>query len=92
MKITAVQTARIAIFIIFLALIRSIGECFRLRSVEGDALAVDMLEPFLVSAMVCSVACLIMFLLYIFSVFRWISVLAVITIGVMIFLKIHYHV
>jgi hypothetical protein len=80
-----------SIIVVFLALIRSIGECFRLEYIHDNPVTIEMVQPFIVSAMVCAVSCLLLVVLFFFSRYKWIVAMAVITIATLFFLKYWYH-
>ena len=56
--------AQLGIVVQFLALIRALGEFFRLRYFRGAALRVPDVHPFLVGATITAVLCLVAVLLY----------------------------
>jgi hypothetical protein len=86
----AKQIAKAAIIILLLALIRCIGEFFRLQYLHKNELTIAMGHPFVIGAMVCAVSCLLMNLLFFYSRFRWVIALAVVTIIILFFLKFSY--
>lgn len=90
MKINGNKAAKISLLIVFLALIRSIGEFFRLRYVHGTALTIEMVRPFMAAAMVCAVSLMFMNVLFFYSKFRWVTLLAFVAVGVLFFLKYYY--
>ncbi len=48
----------IAFVILFLALIRFISECFRFDYLAKDPVTFEILRPYLIGALVCSISCL----------------------------------
>jgi len=50
--------SKIAVIAIFLALIRTIAECFRLDYISKHTTTFEDLRPFLIGALICSVSCL----------------------------------
>ncbi|MEO6167005.1 MAG: hypothetical protein ABIO46_07020 [Chitinophagales bacterium] len=82
--------ARVAMVAIFLALIRTIGECFRLNEIAENTLPFEEIKPFLTGAMITAVSCLIMVLLSFFSKYRLIIVISILTIIALIIIKIRY--
>jgi len=91
MMITSKQIAKGSILAVFLALIRCIGEFFRLRYVQKNALTIETVEPFMIGAMVCAVSLLLMNIFFVYSKFKWIIAFAIIPIAALFFLKFHYH-
>jgi hypothetical protein len=82
--------ARTLLLIVFLALIRCIGEFFRLRHLQGDAITIMQVTPFILGAFVTSISCFIMTILSFYSKHRMIIVLAVLSIIALVYLKSHY--
>ena len=64
MRISARTAAKIGICVQFAALIRCLGEYFRLRHVFGAQLTLPQVEPFLMGALVTSILALASVLLY----------------------------
>lgn len=79
--------SRIGMVAIFLALIRTIAECFRLDYISNHTTTFNDLEPFLIGALICSVSCLSMSILYFYSKFKVIIGIAVSTIIILFILK-----
>jgi hypothetical protein len=50
--------SKIAMIAIFLALIRTIAECFRLNYISKHSPTFEILHPFLIGALICSISCL----------------------------------
>lgn len=87
MSVNKQQISRISIAIVFLALIRIIGEFFRLdHSLQGQ-LTIDQLKPFMAGAMLCAVACFVMTILSYYARHTWIITIAVLTIIGLLVLK-----
>ena len=91
MKINQEQIAKVGMIAVFLALIRCIGEFFRLQSIHNNTITTETVKPFMAGAMVCAVSCFIMTILFFYSRFKWVTVFAVLSIAVLFFLKFYYH-
>ncbi|MEP7128035.1 MAG: hypothetical protein ABI729_04165 [Chitinophagales bacterium] len=85
-----VKISRIAIIAIYLALIRTIGECFRLHYIHGAALTFEQLQPFLVGAMISAIACLAMTISSFYKMNKLVITVALITIVALLTIKIYY--
>ncbi|MGB3076234.1 MAG: hypothetical protein WBB36_12970 [Chitinophagales bacterium] len=85
-----VKISRIAFVAIYLALIRTIGECFRLNYLIGTALTFEQLQPFLLGAMISAIACLAMTISSFFAMNKLIITIALITIVTLLIIKIYY--
>jgi len=83
--------AKVSMIIIYLAMIRTIAECFRLHYVYGNQLNFDQIRPFLIAALATAVGLLVMTLLYFSQRFTIITFIAAACIILMICLKISYH-
>jgi len=79
--------SRIAIIIVFLALIRCLAEFFRLDHLQGNQLTISIVKPFILGALVCAVSCLFMTISLFYSKNRLIVILAILTIGVLFVIK-----
>jgi hypothetical protein len=55
MRISARRRAGIAVFILFLALVRSLAEIYRLRAVRGPGFALADALPYVTGAMIAAV-------------------------------------
>jgi len=77
----------IAIVIIFLALIRCISEPFRLQYYSAKALTFVDIKPFLIGALVTSLALLIMTMLLFFGRYKIITATSLLTIVALLILK-----
>lgn len=80
--------AHIGLAIQFLALIRCIGEYFRLKYVQGDAFDLDVAEVFLMAAMCVSVLLGLGVLAYTLQRPRITTVLAVLTVAILLAMKV----
>jgi hypothetical protein len=74
------RLAQIAIIILFLALVRSMSEYFRLKYVHGSGLEPAMFEPFLKGAIFTAVCTLLAVILYFFNRMTAVTVIAALTI------------
>ncbi len=77
----------IAIVIIFLALIRCVSEPFRLQYYSAKALTFADIKPFLIGALVTSLALLIMTILSFFGKYKIINATCILTIVVLLIIK-----
>jgi hypothetical protein len=77
----------IAIVIIFLALIRCVGEPFRLQYYSAKALTFVDIKPFLIGSLVTSLALLIMTILSFFEKYKIINATCILTIVVLLIIK-----
>lgn len=84
--------SKAAIIVIFIALIRTIAETFRLQYYSPSNITFEQLKPFLVSALITAVGLLAMFILSLYGRHKIIVLLAVLIIGAMLVLKQIYHV
>lgn len=71
----------------FLALIRTLGEIFRLQHFRGDALQVADIRPFVVGAAISAVLALAAVLLYFGRRYTAAAAVAGLTIGVLLLYK-----
>jgi prolipoprotein diacylglyceryltransferase len=81
------KTSIIATFIIFLALIRCISEPFRLQYYTAGSLTFADIKPFLLGALVTSLALLIMTILALFRKYKIINVACVLTVAALFIIK-----
>jgi len=86
------KISRIAMIVIFLALIRLISECLRLEFVSQDTITFEVLKPYLLGALACSIACLAMSIFSFYSKFKVVICVAVFTIIILVILKIRFFV
>ena len=77
----------IAIVIIFLALIRCVCEPFRLQYYSAKALSFTDIKPFLIGALVASLALLLMTILSFFRKYKIITATCILTIIVLLIIK-----
>ena len=84
----APRWAKIGITIQFLALVRCLGEVYRLRWLRGQALALADVQPFIAGALVAAVLCWAAVTLFFFARYRASVALAVLTVAALVALKI----
>jgi hypothetical protein len=80
--------ARIGITVQFLALVRNLGEYFRLRHTQGPTLALTTVEPFLVGALITALLCWLAVTLYFVRRYRAALTVAAVTVAVLVGYKI----
>jgi len=89
-KNNQLKVSRIAIVIIFLAIIRNIVEVIRLYYHSTTSFTYVMIEPYLIAALVSSVLCLIMTILSFYAKHLLVIVISVFTILVLLYIKFSY--
>lgn len=82
--------ALIAVTIVFLALIRTLAECFRLEYVLQRDLPLSQLRPFLYGALVAAVGGLVMTYLLFAQRYKWMIAVSVLVIAGLVCIKILY--
>jgi hypothetical protein len=82
--------SRFSIAIVLLALIRSIGEVFRLHYTSPEIFSYQLIKPFLIAAFICSVSVFIMVLLSFYRKSSFIIAIAILTIMLMFAIKFLY--
>jgi len=87
LQIKEIRISRVSIIVIFLAMIRCISEVLRLNYYSSISLTYENIKPFLVGALVTSIASLIMVILSFYSKHRVIIAIAILTIIVLFILK-----
>jgi len=87
---TLKKWARAASIIIFLALIRTVAEPFRLQNESVGDITFTRLQPYLLAALVTASGLLAMTLLYYYSKYRLVIFLAILLIGVMLYIRFRY--
>ena len=85
----AIKLARISIVIMFLALIRTLSEPFRLRHYSSMPLNFDTLKPYLTGALLASIALFAMIIFSFFSKHTIEPIIAVLTILALLVIKIY---
>ena len=81
------KISKIATVIIFLALIRSITEPFRLQYYSKTILTYDEIKPFLIGSLVAATALLVMTILFYFGRHKIIIATCILTIILMLIVK-----
>ncbi len=76
--------------IIFLALIRTIGEPFRLQHEASGSLPFNQVKPFLLAAFITAIGLLVMTVLHYYGRYRWIIAMGVLIIAAMVVIKMIY--
>lgn len=84
------QFARIAQIAIFLGLIRSLAEPFRLQYYATSTLMFGQVKPFLLGSLVAATGLLLMTILSFYHRFRLIMIMAILTILAMLLVKFSY--
>jgi len=81
------KISKIAIVIIFLALIRCISEPFRLQYYSATSLTFDVLKPFLIGSLVSALGLFAMTILFYFGRHRIVIVTCILTIVILLIVK-----
>lgn len=84
------KIAKIATIIIFLALIRSISEPFRLQYYSKTILTYDEIKPFLIGSLTAAIGLLAMTILFYFGRHKIIIATCILTIIILLFVKKFY--
>jgi len=84
--------SRISIFAVFLGLIRSLSEPFRLQYYSTIPLGFEQVKPFLIGALVAATGLLLMTILSFYNRDRFIIFMAVLTILSMILVKFEFRI
>jgi hypothetical protein len=79
--------SKVAIISIFLALIRCISEPFRLQHYTISALTFEEVKPFLLGALVATIALLVMTILFYYSKYKLVTVICLLTVIILLFIK-----
>lgn len=90
MKLTAALVARISGAAIFLALIRTISEVFRLHYVNPASFGYELIKPFLAGALICAAALQAINLLYAYRRYRVATATAAVTVALLLTIKFYY--
>jgi hypothetical protein len=80
--------ARLGITGQFLALVRCLGEYFRLKQTQGPAFARAAVEPFLTGALITALFCWVAVTLYFFGRYRAALAVACVNVAVLVAYKI----
>ncbi len=84
-----IKLARIGILVVFLALIRTLSEPFRLHHFSPLPLNFNTLHPYITGALVASIGLFVMVLLSFFSKHTAVLIIAVLTILALFVIKIY---
>lgn len=84
------RMARFALIIIFLALIRTLSEPFRLQYYSASGLSFEQLKPYLIGGLISAVGLLAMTILSFYAKYKWIMAAAVIVIILLLYVKFTY--
>ena len=87
------DSRKLAIFttvIIFLALIRTISEPFRLQYYSEKPLTYEEIKPFLIGALVSAIALLVMTILFYYRRYKFIIATCILAIVLLVIVKIIY--
>ncbi|MEO6132927.1 MAG: hypothetical protein ABIQ02_13845 [Saprospiraceae bacterium] len=89
MKFNESKIAKWSMIIVLIALVRIIGECFRLDYIR-TTLSFEELKPFLIGALVCTLSVFTMVLLSFSQKHKMIIIIAVVTIILLFAIKFIY--
>jgi len=84
------KISKIATVIIFLALIRSISEPFRLQYYSKTLLTYDEIKPFLIGSLIAAIGLLVMTVLFYFGKYKIIIATCILTIIILLLVKKFY--
>lgn len=84
--------SKICTFAIFLALIRTIAEPMRLQYYSVNIYTYEQIQPYLLAALITATGLLIMTILHYFKRYAWIIGMAVVLVGVMLYIKFHFQI
>ncbi len=84
------RIAGVAILIIFLALIRTISEPFRLQYYSETSLTFEQVKPFLIGALISAIGLLLMTLFFFYKKYKLIIATCILTIIAMLIVKYIY--
>jgi hypothetical protein len=81
------KISKFATIVIFLALIRSISEPFRLQYYSRTLLTYDEIKPFLIGSLIAAIGLLVMTILFYFGRHKIIIVTSILTIILLLLVK-----
>jgi len=84
------KISRAAIIIIFLALVRSLAEPFRLQYLSDTQIILEQTKPFLISGLITSIGLLVMTILSFYNKHKIIVVISILIIISLLFVKAIY--
>jgi hypothetical protein len=85
---SAERVASVAIGILLLALMRSLGEYFRLKHVYGQSPALARMEPFITGSLVAALSTALAFVLYVLRKYKSAIAICIATLVGLVFYKI----
>lgn len=85
-----IKIARISTIVIFLALIRSLLEFFRLDYLQQATLTIDQVKPFIIGSLVAAIGCLLITIFSFYAKNRLVIIVSALTIVAMIIVKYIY--
>ncbi len=86
------KISRISVIAVFLGLIRSLSEPFRLQYYASTPLSFEQVKPYLLGCLVAAVGLLVMILFSFYHRYRIIVLIAMLTILSMVLVKFEYHI
>ena len=89
MRLTREQWAKVGILVQLLALVRTLGEIYRLKYVFGGELTLDQVEPFVTGALLDALLICLAVLLFFFHRYTSATVVAVATVFVLMIYKLY---
>jgi hypothetical protein len=84
------RISRATTIILFLALIRTIAEPFRLQHASGISLTFEIIQPYLLAALITAFGLFAITILQYFERYRWIIAIGVLVIAAMVMIKVKY--
>jgi hypothetical protein len=81
------RLAVISITVLFLALVRTLSEIFRLKYVRGGVISYGAAEPYIIGALAAALGCWLAVTFYFFKRETAVVITAVATIGVLLAIK-----
>ena len=87
MKLTREQWAKLGITVQFLALIRTLFEYFRLKSVYGPDFSLALGEPFIIAALITAFLCWLAVTLFFFRRYTGALLVSIFTVIVLLIYK-----
>ena len=81
------RTAQIGVIVQFAALIRCLGEYFRLKYFVGAGFSLPLVEPFVLGALVCALLALVGILFYFSENYKTTVAIAALNVGILLILR-----
>lgn len=85
-----IRISKAITIILFLALIRTIAEPFRLQNAAPAALSLGQIQPYLLAGFICAVGLLVITVLNYYERHRWIIAMGVLIIAALVWIKVTY--